>query len=879
MRQTTGDAYALIDSCVPYTLAQPVGGKAPTQRTWKVGIKRLIGSIAFRTVGVACLILSLFAGGLAICMDLPDDPWNQIVDTLMVSVMVFFGVEIMFRCLSEFAYTLSFLFWMDIIGTLSMAFEISFLFGSAGKISTTNAGDSYAVLRTTNAVRCFARAGRLAKPLRCLSMFYTSGETGRRTSLHTADTIRTAKFLGERVARVLSTKVAMLTVVLVLGVPIFSLGRYPEEDFSLRMASRTIEADYARAYEQVANNSAHAGRRGDSTVLKSYIFEAAVQAVFSFYEDLDYFPYRLEGYRESVVVDRRHARIPGEASVPGREPNRKQSVIRQEVYRCLVVRPECEGENKAAIFFDFTSVRQYSAALDMIVICFLVVCMGLESWDLGRSVNHMVVTPLEKMLRTSHAMAAVLNQAIRRNKPDEELDRELDDDEDNGEELDETALLERVFKKMARLTSVFVELNVVDDAKLNSMDAESQGVLVEVMQYKGRREARLSSRKGTMPPYVSVVHVLPVEKEEIESWGMNFLKLQPSERLEVVSYIMFDSSVGKASGRTWVEVDIFNAFAAEVSQGYSDNPYHSFTHGCDVVGSCFRILQQVHWEEWLSDVDTVALLVSALCHDIGHPGKTNPFLVETSDDLALRYNDKSPLENMHCARLFEICTNNNLNVFRKFDRASYREARSVCIAGILYTDNAQHFDLVKEVRKVFETSVDVCDVDLKNFEDGFPTKYIQEVISKNTMLWIKVILHLADVSNPLKTFDMNKLWAMRVVDEFFAQGDEEKRLGIPIGMLNDRDKVNRSGAEHGFINFLLAPLVISVVRVFPMCHPLGTQMVNNMAQWHQTWIRESKPAEEDIQKRQADVDKVREQVSELVTRKPRSSNRDVGQPP
>ena len=29
------------------------------------------------------------------------------------------------------------------------------------------------------------------------------------------------------------------------------------------------------------------------------------------------------------------------------------------------------------------------------------------------------------------------------------------------------------------------------------------------------------------------------------------------------------------------------------------------------------------------------------------------------------------------------------------------------------------------------------------------------------------------------------------MDEFFAQGDREKELNIPVGMLNDRGKVNR----------------------------------------------------------------------------------------
>lgn len=30
-----------------------------------------------------------------------------------------------------------------------------------------------------------------------------------------------------------------------------------------------------------------------------------------------------------------------------------------------------------------------------------------------------------------------------------------------------------------------------------------------------------------------------------------------------------------------------------------------------------------------------------------------------------------------------------------------------------------------------------------------------------------------------------------MLDEFFEQGDEEKRLSLPVGMLNDREKINR----------------------------------------------------------------------------------------
>merc|ERR1712139_558014 len=97
---------------------------------------------------------------------------------------------------------------------------------------------------------------------------------------------------------------------------------------------------------------------------------------------------------------------------------------------------------------------------------------------------------------------------------------------------------------------------------------------------------------------------------------------------------------------------------------------------------------------------------------------------------------------------------------------------------------------------------------------------------------------MADISNPLKSFELSRKWASHVVDEFFAQGDEEKRLGIPVGMLNDRDKVNRPGSQHGFIMFLVAPLVANAVKLFPVLQELHGQMASNLEVWRNTWVDE-----------------------------------------
>lgn len=101
---------------------------------------------------------------------------------------------------------------------------------------------------------------------------------------------------------------------------------------------------------------------------------------------------------------------------------------------------------------------------------------------------------------------------------------------------------------------------------------------------------------------------------------------------------------------------------------------------------------------------------------------------------------------------------------------------------------------------------------------------------------------------------------------FFDQGDEEKLLGIPVGMLNDRDKINRPGSQHGFINFLVAPLVSTTVKLFPVLHPLYSQMASNLDQWKVLWIEDAKPSAEDIAKKEADVNKIKDTAKELERR-------------
>lgn len=48
------------------------------------------------------------------------------------------------------------------------------------------------------------------------------------------------------------------------------------------------------------------------------------------------------------------------------------------------------------------------------------------------------------------------------------------------------------------------------------------------------------------------------------------------------------------------------------------------------------------------------MIIGGACHDHEHPGFNNVYLMETKDDIAIRYNDVSVLENHHVASTFSL---------------------------------------------------------------------------------------------------------------------------------------------------------------------------------------------------------------------------------
>uniref|UniRef100_A0A7S1RV87 PDEase domain-containing protein n=1 Tax=Alexandrium catenella TaxID=2925 RepID=A0A7S1RV87_ALECA len=336
--------------------------------------------------------------------------------------------------------------------------------------------------------------------------------------------------------------------------------------------------------------------------------------------------------------------------------------------------------------------------------------------------------------------------------------------------------------------------------------------------------------------------------ELVNSWNLNPLELDKARNHAAAMYF-----VGPHNHGISFDPILMGNFLQTAELGYVKScSYHNWFHAIDVTHGVYRLLHTCATDAFLSCNERYALLVSAVCHDVGHPGLNNTFLIETSHDLALRYNDKSPLENMHCAKLFEIVAQVKCNIFATLAKAQYQDVRKVCIDAILNTDNAQHFTMIKEVQMMYEMNSEILEASRELYADdpdNFPPREAMECFREpeSRKLLAKVLLHVADISNSMKPFRICRLWAWQVLEEFFLQGDEEKRLGVPVQALNDREKVNRPFSQVGFIEFLVSPLIFAVIKVLPPMEGLADQMVQNVRTWHSNWANETKPPPSDAE--------------------------------
>lgn len=281
--------------------------------------------------------------------------------------------------------------------------------------------------------------------------------------------------------------------------------------------------------------------------------------------------------------------------------------------------------------------------------------------------------------------------------------------------------------------------------------------------------------------------------------------------LPTISSFVF-SSLGLFSVINYVK---FETFVYKIVEGYSrKNPYHTDLHAADMVQTCllFFLYGELQKTLMLNEIDITSFFLSGIVHDYKHPGFTNNYLINIKNEIAIRYNDQSVLENYHVAEAFSlIFSDKKYDIFEGVPYEDYKIIRKRVIECVLATDMTLHNKEYQFLKMRIATF---------NISKGSNVEKILEGLDNVTKYnmqqeFLNVLIHAADVSNPTKPPEIYENWANRCISEFFLQGDKERERGLKISFLCDRYTVTLPSSQLGFIEGIVLPLYSVIVEYFP----------------------------------------------------------------
>ncbi|KAI9226066.1 MAG: hypothetical protein DHS80DRAFT_1254, partial [Piptocephalis tieghemiana] len=254
-------------------------------------------------------------------------------------------------------------------------------------------------------------------------------------------------------------------------------------------------------------------------------------------------------------------------------------------------------------------------------------------------------------------------------------------------------------------------------------------------------------------------------------------------------------------------------FYEACASGYPDNPYHNFVHALDVTVILHRLLRELGAGVYLTPLDVAVTVLAAVCHDVGHPGVNNLYHVHARTELAVRYKNESILENHSCHLAWELIQSHGLlDALQPPSPSSSKSFFEI----ILATDMRHHFSLLDEVHGMVESFT------LGPMGLAFRRRLCA------------ILLHAADVSNPVRSWSECKEWSDAITTEFRWQGERERREGLPVSPGMDVESTSPGAQARSAIEFnevVIRPYFTALAEFLPKAHIFLDDLNSNLRHW------------------------------------------------
>ncbi|KAK2526069.1 Pde11a [Columba guinea] len=193
-----------------------------------------------------------------------------------------------------------------------------------------------------------------------------------------------------------------------------------------------------------------------------------------------------------------------------------------------------------------------------------------------------------------------------------------------------------------------------------------------------------------------------------------------------------------------------------VRKNYRMVLYHNWRHAFNVCQLMFAMLTTAGFQEILTEIEILALIVGCLCHDLDHRGTNNAFQAKSGSALAQLYGTSATLEHHHFNHAVMILQSEGHNIFANLSSKDYSDLMQLLKQSILATDLTLYFEI------------------------------------QPTRMEIREVAHILQRENESQDFSVPPATAVAaelVTSEFFEQGDRERsELKLTPSAIFDRNR-------------------------------------------------------------------------------------------
>ncbi|XP_019274132.1 cGMP-specific 3',5'-cyclic phosphodiesterase isoform X4 [Panthera pardus] len=282
--------------------------------------------------------------------------------------------------------------------------------------------------------------------------------------------------------------------------------------------------------------------------------------------------------------------------------------------------------------------------------------------------------------------------------------------------------------------------------------------------------------------------------------------------LEVLSY---HASAAEEETRELQSLAVLCRWILSVKKNYRKNvAYHNWRHAFNTAQCMFAALKAGKIQNKLTDLETLALLIAALSHDLDHRGVNNSYIQRSEHPLAQLY-CHSIMEHHHFDQCLMILNSPGNQILSGLSIEEYKTTLKIIKQAILATDLALY---IKRRGEFFE----LIRKNQFNLEDPHQKE-----------LFLAMLMTACDLSAITKPWPIQQRIAELVATEFFDQGDRErKELNIEPADLMNREKKNKiPSMQVGFIDAICLQLYEALTHVSEDCFPLLDGCRKNRQKW------------------------------------------------